>query len=45
VKGNYKTIDDIELKSKKNYEILVNNPIKFIKNDIINKAKKNKLFE
>lgn len=39
-KGTYKTIDDIELKSKKNYEILINNPIKFIKNDILNKAKK-----
>lgn len=38
-KGNYKTIDDIELKSKKNYEILINNPIKFIKNEILNKAK------
>ena len=39
-KGGYRTIDDIELKSKKNYEILINNPIKFIKNDIISKAKK-----
>lgn len=39
-KGVYRTIDEIELKSQKNYEILVNNPIKFIKNEIINKAKK-----
>jgi hypothetical protein len=38
-KGTYKTIDDIELKSKKSYEILINNPIKFIKNEILNKAK------
>lgn len=38
-KGGYKTIDEIELKSKKNYDIIINNPIKFIKNEIINKAK------
>ena len=39
-KGAYRTIDEIELKQKKNYEILVNNPINFIKKDIINRAKK-----
>jgi len=44
-KSTYRTIDEIELKSKKNYEILVNNPIKFIKNDIINKVKEDKMKE
>jgi hypothetical protein len=41
-KGVYRTIDEIELKVQKNYEILLNNPIKFIKNEIINRAKKEK---
>jgi len=41
-KGGYRTIDEIELKAQKNYDILINNPIKFIKNDIINRAKKDK---
>ena len=39
-KGVYRTIDEIELKAQKSYEILINNPIKFIKNDILNRAKK-----
>lgn len=39
-KGTYRTIDEIELKAQKNYDIVVNNPIKFIKQEIINKSKK-----
>lgn len=38
-KGNYKTIDEMELRSKKNYDVIISNQIKFIKNDILNKAK------
>lgn len=37
-KGEYRTIDEIELKAKKNYDILINNPIKFIKRDIQKRA-------
>lgn len=39
-KGVYRTIDEIELKAQKNYDILINNPIKFIKNEMINRAKR-----
>lgn len=39
-KGAYRTIDEIELKAKKSYDMVINNPIKFIKQDIANKAKK-----
>jgi hypothetical protein len=39
-KGTYRTIDEIELKSKKNYDIVINNPIKFIKQELVNQTKK-----
>ena len=35
----YRTIDDIELKHKKNYDMVIANSVKFIKSDMINKAK------
>jgi hypothetical protein len=41
-KGAYRTIDDIELKAKKNYDILINNPIKFIKREIQKRAQQEK---
>lgn len=37
-KGTYRTIDDIELKQQKNYEMVMANSIKFIKTDLLNKA-------
>jgi len=37
-KGTYRTIDDIELKQQKNYDLVINNSIKFIKTDLLNKA-------
>jgi hypothetical protein len=33
-------MDEIEMKSKKNYELLINNSINFIKSDLLSKAKK-----
>lgn len=35
----YRAIGDIELKHKKNYEMLIVNSVKFIKSDMTNKAK------
>ena len=33
-------MDEIEMKSKKNYELIINNSINFIKSDLLSKAKK-----
>jgi hypothetical protein len=33
-------MDEIETKSKKNYELIINNSINFIKSDLLSKAKK-----
>ena len=41
-KGAYRTIDEIELKARKNYDIVINNPIKFIKRDIQKRAEMEK---
>ena len=38
--GNYRTVDDIELKQQKNYQMVIANSIKFIKTDLLNKAMK-----
>jgi len=40
IKGEYRTIDDIEIKNKKNYDLIINNSINFIKSDLLSKAKK-----
>ncbi len=40
IKTEYRTVDEIEIKSRKNYDILVNNSINFIKSDLLSKAKK-----
>ena len=39
-KGTYRTVDDIEKKAQKNYDIVMSNSIKFIKTDLLNKAMK-----
>lgn len=40
IKGEYRTIDEIEKKNQKNYDIIINNSINFIKSDLLSKAKK-----
>lgn len=33
-------MDEIEIKNKKNYDLIINNSINFIKSDLLSKAKK-----
>jgi hypothetical protein len=33
-------MDEIEMKNKKNYDLLINNSINFIKSDLLSKAKR-----
>jgi hypothetical protein len=33
-------MDEIEMKSKKNYDLIINNSINFIKSDLLSKARK-----
>lgn len=39
IKGEYRTMDDIERKSQKNYDLIINSSINFIKSDLLSKAK------
>ena len=44
-KGVYRTIDEVEKKHQKNYDLIMNNPVNFVKTDIINKMKKVKMLQ
>ena len=39
-KGTYRTMDDIEKKAQKSYDMVIGNSIKFIKTDLLTKAMK-----
>lgn len=37
-KGGTRTMDEIEMKKQKKYDVIIGNQIKFVKKDLLNKA-------